>query len=160
MSSGRTAPPSPHPLGDDAPERDQVALAGRAVLAAISFAVAWLAAVAWLTLALVGDGGPASREHIDTSAPYVDALLYGVFLGLPVTAALAWRLLSPINDTWRRGALSVVSVLGGYSLGMVLTFVARQLLESTGLIVLFVTAVLLAVMWGRAAIRLARSEPA
>jgi hypothetical protein len=132
-----------------------VGLAVRSVGAAMATASAWLAMVIWATMALRGEDLPATREAIDPGAAYVNVLLWGLVLVLPLTGAVAWFLMSPVESNWRRGGLSMVGVLGGVSLAMLTTFLAWQAAGSTGLVSLAIVATVLAALLARLARRAA-----
>lgn len=141
-----TVPPaSPNPLGDAAATVDQVPLAVRAIGAEFAVAIGCLALVTWGTLQLAGPGAATTRAQVDPAAGYVNFLLYGTVLTLPLTGVVGWRLMRPIADSWRRGGLMMVGVLGGLVVGMLATFAARQALGGTGLLVL--AAVAFPVAW-------------
>lgn len=117
----------PPPLISDAPGTDQVGLAVRAVAAAFATAIGWLGLVTWGTLMLRGDAAPASAAAIDPGAAHVNLLLYGLTAGLAVTGLVGWVLLRPVGSGFRRGGLTMVGVLGGTSLGFLITFLASEL---------------------------------
>ena len=146
-------PPSPHPLGPDAPAEDQVGLAVRSVGAAMAAASAWLAVVIWASMALRGGAEATTVAEVDPGAAYVNVLLWGVVLALPLTGLVAWRLMAPVASNWRRGGLSMVGVLGGLSLAMLSTFVAWQLAGTAGLAGLAVLSAVAAVVLARQARR-------
>lgn len=64
---------------------------------------------------------------INPDAAHVNLLLYGLVAGLALTGAVGWWLLAPVASLWRRGGLTMVGVLAGVSVGMLATFVAREL---------------------------------
>jgi hypothetical protein len=81
-------------------------------------------------------------------------LLFGGTLGgVLIAAAAAWRLLDPVESTYRRGGLAMVS---GFStvLLMLVCIPINQLLGRTGLIVLLALSALAAALLRRRARRL------
>jgi hypothetical protein len=148
----------PPPLLSDQATEDQIGLAVRAVGAAFLTAIAWLGFLTWGTLLLGGPERAAAAEQIDPGAAHVNLLLYGLSACLVLTGAVGWRLLRPVGSTFRRGGLAMVGVLGGLSLGMLATFMARELAGPTGLLATGVVGTLLAVVLARGALAAARRE--
>lgn len=151
-----TSPPPP--LISDQATEDQIGLAVRAVGAAFCTAISWLSFVTWGTLALAGPAGAVPAGQINPGAAHVNLLLYGFSSCLAVTGLVGWHLLRPVGSTWRRGGLAMVGVLGGISLGMFFTFLARELGGAPALLGAGVVAALLAVLLGRAALGAARKD--
>lgn len=135
---------SPQPLIPDAPEIDQVPLAIRAVLASFATAIGWLGFLTFATLAVGSDSVAATATEIDPDALHVNLLLYGFTAGIIVTGLVCWLLLRTVASTWRRFALAVVGVLGGFTVGMVVTLFARGLGGQTALLVVGVLGLLAA----------------
>ena len=150
-------PPTP-PFDDDAATEDQIGLAVRAVGAAFATAIAWLALIAWGTLQVGGPDAAVPAEAIAPNAAHVNLLLYGFSAGLAITGLVGWLLLKPVGSVWRRGALSMVGVLGGISLGMGATFLAREWGGSTGLVALAIGAALLALLLAQSARKVAQRD--
>ena len=148
----------PTPLISDQATEDQIGLAVRAVGAAFFTAIGWLGFLTWGTLTVGGPDAAVAAEQIDPGAAHVNLLLYGLSACLAVTGAVAWRLLRPVGSTFRRGGLTMVGVLGGVSLGMLATFLARELGGATALLATGVVGIVLAVLLARAALRAARKE--
>jgi len=79
-----------------------------------------LQAVAMLlvrTIQAVAPPPPASES------PALGALLVvvlGTLAGVFGTAAITWRVLSPIRDTWRQGMLSIVAAFASFALAVLL----------------------------------------
>ena len=149
--------PTP-PLVSDQATEDQIGLAVRAVGSAFCTAIAWLGFLTWGTLTVGGPDAAVAAEQIDPGAPHVNLLLYGLSACLVVTGAIARRLLRPVGSTFRRGGLTMVGVLGGVSLGMLATFLARELGGATALLATGVVGALLALLLARAALKAARRE--
>jgi hypothetical protein len=148
----------PPPLIADQATEDQIGLAVRAVGAAFFTAIAWLGFLTWGTLLLGGPESAVSADQIDPGAAHVNLLLYGLSACLVLTGLVGWRLLRPVGSTFRRGGLAMVGVLGGLSLGMLVTFVAREVGGRTALLVTGVIGTALAVVLARAALRASRRE--
>jgi hypothetical protein len=148
----------PSPLIADQATEDQIGLAVRAVGAAFCTAIGWLGFLTWGTLTLGGPGAAVAAEQIDPGAPHVNLLLYGLSACLVVTGAVGWRLLRPVGSTFRRGGLTMVGVLGGVCLGMLATFVARELGGGAALLGTGVIGAVLAMLLARAALRAAQRE--
>lgn|SRR5690606_25800079 len=146
---------STQPLIPDAPEVDQVPLAIRAVLASFATAVAWLGFLTFTTLAVGTDSTATTATEIDPGALHVNLLLYGFTVGMVVTGLVCWLLLRTVASTWRRFALAVVGVLGGFTLGMLVTIFARGLGGKTALMVVGVLGLLAAWRLALSARRLA-----
>ena len=141
-------PPSPNPLGADAPTEDHVGLAVRAVLAAVAAAVAWFSILTFMVSGLRPIGGPV---QIDTSAGYVNLFLYGLLGGLMFTGVTAWSLMAPIDSNFRRGGLAIVAALLGFLVSMGVTFLTNELLGGTALLGVAAAGLGLAVFLGRRA---------
>ncbi len=143
---------SPNPLGDAAATEDQVPVAVRAMGAGAAAAVAWAALVIWIALlTLEPGGGPHALENFDPNATYANILLFGL-LPTPFAAGFTtWLLMIRVRDTWRRGGLVMVAVLGGTVIAMITTFVARQAFGRHGLLALAIVASLLGIWLGRSA---------
>jgi hypothetical protein len=114
-------------------------------------ASAWLAVVIWASMALREGQEAARLEEVDPGAAYVNVLLWGLVMTLPLSGLVAWRLMAPVASNWRRGGLSMVGVLGGLSLAMLTTYLAWQLTGGGGLLVLAALAALGAVVLARQA---------
>lgn len=148
----------PSPLIADQATEDQIGLAVRAVGAAFCTAIGWLGFVTWGTLMVGGPTAPVPAGQIDPRAAHVNLLLYGFSACLAVTGAVGWRLLRPVGSTWRRGGLTMVGVLGGISLAMLATFLARELGGAGALLFTGVVGTLFALLLGRAALKAASRE--
>lgn len=148
----------PAPLVSDQATEDQIGLAVRAVGAAFCTAIAWLGFLTWATLQVGGPEAAVPAEQINPDAAHVNLLLYGLTACLVVTGALGWRLLRPVGSTFRRGGLTMVGVLGGVSLGMLATFLARELGGANALLGTGVVGAVLALLLARAALKAARRE--
>jgi len=83
-------------------------------------------------------------------------LFGGTFAGILIASWAAWRLLGPIESTYRRGGLAMVS---GFStvLLMLICIPIHQLLGRTGLISLLAASGIVAALLGRRARRLGAS---
>ena len=148
----------PPPLISDQATEDQIGLAVRAVGAAFCTAISWLGFVTWGTLAVAGPDAAVPAGQIDPGSAHVNLLLYGFSSCLAVTGLVGWRLLRPVGSTWRRGGLSMVGVLGGISLGMLATFLARELGGASALLGTGIGGAVLALLLARAALTAARKD--
>lgn len=115
-------------------------------------AVCWAAAVIWIALlTLEPGGGPHALENFDPDATYANIMLFGL-LPTPFAAGFTtWLLMIRVRDSWRRGGLAMVAVLGGMVIAMITTFVTRQAFGRHGLLGLALVALLLALWLGRSA---------
>jgi hypothetical protein len=98
------------------------------------------------------------RADVPAGTPALGAPLYLLFFGtlasLVVAGIVAWRLLSPILSTYRRGGLSLVSGLGTV-VAMLLCIPAHQVAGRPGLMVLGGAALLASLLLARGARRAA-----
>ena len=92
-------------------------------------------------------------EGLEGLALQLYLLFGGTLAGILIAAGAAWRLLGPIESTYRRGGLAMVS---GFStvLLMLICIPVNQLLGRTGLIILLALSGIAAVLLGRRARRL------
>lgn len=148
----------PPPLISDQATEDQVGLAVRALGAAFCTAIGWLGLITWTTLRVAGPEAAAPAGQIDPNAAHVNLLLYGFSACLAITGLVGWWLLRPVGSTWRRGALTMVGVLGGISLAMLATFLARELGGTPALLGTAIIGLLLATLLARAALAAGRRE--
>jgi hypothetical protein len=128
---------------------DPIRLALRAMGAGVAFGVAVISATA-LGVDLLKR--PASHTP-DLGAPLY-LLFFGTLAGLVLAGVVAWRLLSPVHSTYRRGGLSVVSALATV-LPMWLCAAANQMAGRAGLAGLGVGALALSLLLARGARRAA-----
>lgn len=143
---------SPNPLGDAAATEDQVPMAVRAMGAGAAAAVSWVALVIWVALLTVEPGGgPRALENFNPDATYANIMLYGLLPTPFVAGFTTWLFMSRIRDTWRRGGLVMVAVLGGTVAAMITTFVARQAFGRHALLALALGSLFLAIRLGRSA---------
>jgi hypothetical protein len=127
---------------------DPIRLALRAMGAGVAFGVAVISVTA-LGVDLLKRGNPSA----DLGAPLY-LLFFGTLAGLVLAGVVAWRLLSPVHSTYRRGGLSVVSGLATV-LPMWLCAAANQMAGRAGLIGLGVAALSLSLLLARGARRTA-----
>jgi hypothetical protein len=124
----------------------------RLALLAMGSAVAFGLAVVAATVL----GVDLLRSSTPSDAPQVGAPLYllffGTMAGLVLAGLVAWRLLSPVVSTYRRGGLSIVSGLATV-LAMLLCIPVHQLAGRVGLIGLGATALLASLVLARGARR-------
>lgn len=156
-----TSPPhsSPNPLGDAAATEDQVGLASAAILTGFAVATLLLSLVTWTTVRLALESGITSPEALSPDAAQVNVMIYGIMGTLVVTGLVAWWLMTPIRSTYRRFGLTMVSVLGGFVVGAVLTALVREGVGIRALPGLALAGIVWAVLSGRRARRLAVSPP-
>jgi hypothetical protein len=126
----------------------------RLVLLAMGSAVAFgLATVSATVL-----GVDLLRADVPADTPALGGPLYllffGTLTGLFLAGVVAWRLLSPILSTYRRGGLSIVSGFGTV-LAMLLCIPAHQLAGRPGLMGLGGAALLASLLLARGARRAA-----
>ncbi len=150
---------APNPLVPDAPEVDQVPLAFRTLGAQFLVAICWLGLLTWATLMVGSESTATTAAEVDPDALHVNLLLYGFSLGMVITGLVGWLLLRPVASTWRRFALTVVGVLGGFTLGMVATLMASALGGQPGLLAVAALALVGAVLLITAARRAAAGIP-
>lgn len=151
-----TSPPrtSPNPLGDAAATEDQVGLATAAIVSGFGLATGLLSAVTTVTVRLALASGISTPEALSPDAAQVNTIIYGIMGTLVVTGLLAWWLMIPIRSTYRRFGLTMVSVLGGFVIGAVLTAMVREAVGIGALPALGVIGALGAFVAGRRARRL------
>ncbi len=83
-------------------------------------------------------------------------LFFGTLAGLCAAGAVAWRLLSPVLSTYRRGGLSLASAFATVVV-MLLCIPVHQIAGRAGLVGLGITALLVSFLLGRRARRSALS---
>lgn len=130
---------------------DPVRLAITGTACGVASGTAVTAAALWLVRTLQV-GAPAGGTP-DLGSPAALVLLVGSLGGMLTAAVTAWRLLAPLDSTYRQGALSVVA---GFATVLVVTvagFPADALAGRWGLLGLALAAVLAAMGLGRAAAR-------
>ena len=129
---------------------DPIRLALLAMGAGVAFGVAVISATTF--------GVDALKSTATSAAPATGAplflLFFGTLAGLVLAGAVAWRLLSPVRSTYRRGGLSVVSGLATV-LPMWLCVLVNQAVGRTGLVGLGVAALALSLLLARGARRAA-----
>jgi hypothetical protein len=126
----------------------------RLVLLAMGSGVAFGLAVVSATVI----GVDTLRSAASSAEPALGAPLYllffGTLAGLLVAGVVAWRLLSPVLSTYRRGGLSIVSALATV-LAMLLCIPVHQLSGRSGLAALGALALLVSFFLARGARRAA-----
>ncbi len=156
-----SSPPhsSPNPLGDAAATEDQVGLATAAIVSGFGLATALLSAVTTVTVRLALASGISTPEALSPDAAQVNTMIYGIMVTLVGTGLLAWWLMIPIRSTYRRFGLTMVSVLGGFVLGAVLTALVREMAGIDTLPALGALGLVGAFAAGRRARRLGANPP-
>jgi hypothetical protein len=129
---------------------DPIRLALLAMGAGVAFGVAVISATTFGVAALKSTAPAAAPA---TGGPLY-LLFFGTLAGLVLAGAVAWRLLSPVRSTYRRGGLSVVSGLATV-LPMWLCVLVNQAVGRTGLAGLGVGALALSILLARGARRAA-----
>jgi hypothetical protein len=119
---------------------------------AMGSAVAFGLAVVSATVLGVDLLRPATPSDAPSLGAPLYLLFFGTLAGLLLAGVLAWRLLSPILSTYRRGGLSVVSALATV-MAMLLCIPAHQLAGRRGLVALGLTALLVSFVLARGARR-------
>jgi hypothetical protein len=111
---------------------------------------AGLMVVTATVLVVEGLRGDASQETLTLRLYF---LFGGTLAGIALAGWAAWRLLGPIESTYRRGGLAIVS---GFStvLLMLICIPVNQLLGRTGLTILLALSATAAALLGRRARRL------
>lgn len=125
--------PSPNPLGDATAETDQVGLAMNAIAAGWALACALLGIVTFVAARLAASSGASALSDVKPDDPQVNVMIYGLMISLLAAGALAWALMGPIASSYRRFGLSMVSLLGGFLIAAVATFLARQVIGEAAL---------------------------
>jgi crotonobetainyl-CoA:carnitine CoA-transferase CaiB-like acyl-CoA transferase len=90
--------------------------------------------------------------QINPNALYVNVAAFGTMLGVGFIGVSAWTLLAPIPSLYRRGALAVVTALGGWCVAMAATFLAHATAGPGALAGLAVASAILALFLGRQAV--------
>ncbi len=141
-------PPSPHPLGADAPDRDYVPLAMAAMGFAVTAGTAIIALVTWTVRTLQAAAPPATTPSLG-SAPAV-ILLAGTLGGMLFSAAAVWVALQPVRSPYRQGGLAMATTFATFLVSAVASFLADNFGGRGGLLLLAVLAMLGAWRTGRA----------
>ena len=143
-----TPPPSPNPLGADAPPRDYVGLALVAMAFAVAAGTAIIAVVTWTVRTLQAGAAPGAPPSLG-SAPAV-VLLAGTVGGLALSAASVWIALAPVRSPYRQGGLAMATTFATFLVSAIATFGADAAGGRPGLLALALLAALLAWRAGRA----------
>jgi hypothetical protein len=133
---------------------DPIRLAVLAMGSAVAFGLATVTATV-LGVDLLRAGVPA--EPVRGGAPLY-LLFFGTLAGRCRAGAVAWRLLSPILSTYRRGGLSLASTFATVVV-MLVCIPVHQLAGRAGLIGLGVAAFLASLLLARRARRVAGASP-
>ncbi len=136
-------PPSPNPLGPDAPTRDYVPLAFAAMGFAIVAGTTIIAAVGW-TVRTLQVNAPTPEVPSIGSAPAV-VLLVGTLAGLGCSAAAVWVALAPVRSPYRQGGLAMATTFATFLVSAVTSFLADNFGGRTGLLLL--TMLMLLATW-------------
>lgn len=136
-------PPSPHPLGAEAPKQDYVGLAAGAMGLGITVGTAAIAVTTW-TVRTLQTHLPAGSET-DLGLPGT-VLLGGTLMALAATWGVVWLALSPVRSPYRQGGLAMATVFATFLVAIIGTFVADNWFGRGALLVLAGLAVVGA--WG------------
>lgn len=124
-------PPSPHPLGPDAPTKDYVGLAIAAMGFAIAFGTAMIAVVTW-TVRTIQAGSPPSDPP--TLGLPGTVLLAGTLGALFLSGLSVWVALRPVRSPYRQGGLAMATVFATFLVSIIGTFVADNIAGRPGLL--------------------------
>lgn len=133
-----TPPPSPNPLGPDAPTRDYVPLAMAAMGFAIVGGTAIIALVTW-TVRTLQLAGPVTTPPSIGSAPAV-VLLAGTLGGMAFSAVAVWVALAPVRSPYRQGGLAMATTFATFLGSAVASFLADNFAGRPGLLGLAIVA--------------------
>lgn len=139
-------PPSPHPLGADAPTQDYVGLAMAAMGFAIAAGTAVISIVTWTVRTLQAYQPPPAEPGLGLPGT---VLLAGTLAGLALTATIVWLALAPVRSPYRQGGLAMATVFATFLVSVVATFLADNWFGRGGLLGLALVAVLAAWAGGR-----------
>ncbi len=115
------------PVPADAPKEDRIGTAVLAMCAAAAAGVVWFSVLMLMVTRARPESAAKTIEQVDPNAFYVNLAAYGTMLGVCFIGACAWFLLAPIPSLYRRGALSLVTILAGWCIAMGVTYLAYQL---------------------------------
>lgn len=135
------APPSPHPLGPEAPTEDHAGLALGTLPVAIALGTA-VAALATFTVRTLQANAPPA-ESLDLAGPQALVLLLGTLAAMLAAAVTTWRLMAPARSPFRQGALAIVSAFATLVVSLV-TMPIDRAFGRPGLLGLAVVALVLA----------------
>lgn len=152
-----TGRPEFSPVPPDAPKEDRIGTAVLAMSAAAAAGVVWFSLLMVMVTRLRPDVAPQTIEQVDPNALYVNLAAYGTMVGVCFIGVCAWLLLAPIPSRYRRGALSLVTVLAGWCAAMGVTYVAHTVAETTGLVVAAVVFAAAAALLRRQAVQSANA---
>ncbi len=139
------------PLPPDAPKEDRIGTALLSMGSATAGGVVWFCCMALLVLQLRVGSTAQTLAQINPNALYVNVAAFGTMLGVGFIGVCAFTLLAPIPSLYRRGALSVVTALGGWCVAMAATFLAHAIAGGGALAGLAVASAILAFFLGRRA---------
>jgi hypothetical protein len=142
----RAAPPSPHPLGPDAPTEDHVGLAFGALPVSIALGTGVASLTTFTVRTLQAAAPPA--EALDLAGAPALVLLLGTMGAMGVAAAVTWRLLAPARAPFRQGALAMVSAFATLVVSL-LTMPVDRALGRPGLLGLAALALAAGALGGR-----------
>jgi hypothetical protein len=145
------------PLPPDAPKEDRIGTALLSMASAAAAGVVWFSALVLIVTQMRAGSTAQTIAQIDPHALYVNVAAYGTMLGVGFIGICAWTLLAPIPSRYRRGALAMVTALGGWCVAMGATYVAHAVAGTVALIGLAMVFAAMALFLGRRAVVSARS---
>ena len=139
-----TDPPRPPPISIE--DEDRVGLAFLAMAISVSIGIGLVTVALWVVSTLLADMPAGDTPVIDGAPFYV--LVGGTMLGVAAAGLITWMLLAPVQSTYRRGGLSLVSAFTTAA-GMLVAMPINQLAGRTGLVGLVVVSGLVALLLSR-----------
>ena len=86
-----------------------VSLALSALATGVMAGASMIAVALWLVRRLQEGAPPTDATAPDVSSPEAAVLLLGTLAGMLAGGAITWRLLAPVESTWRQGGLGIVA---------------------------------------------------
>jgi hypothetical protein len=129
-----TNPSEFSPLPPDAPKEDRIGTAVLSMGSATAAGVVWFSALILVVTSLRADSTAQTLAQVDPHALYVNLAAYGTMVGVAFIGVCAWILLAPIPSLYRRGALAMVTALGGWCVAMAMTYLAHSVAGNGALI--------------------------
>jgi hypothetical protein len=140
------------PVPADAPKEDRIGTAALSMGSATAAGVLWFSALMVVVTQLGADSTARTIEQVDPHALYVNVAAYGTMIGVVFIGVCAWTMLAPIPSLYRRGALSLVSALGGWCVAMGATYLAYALGGIAGLAGMAIVSAIIAMVLRRRAV--------
>lgn len=127
-------------------QRDLIPLAFSTVGFSILLGTAIMSLFLLINRAMVRDLGPNATP--DVNQPAANVLLVGAFCTLIIPALATWALLSPVDSSYRRGGLAMVSGFGAILVSL-LSIPLNELGGQLGLVGLLVGSLVVALLVSR-----------